>query len=822
MRAIGQHIPDPTVEPAPQQDPHPLTGRQMDSTLTSDAGVPANRAGKEPGRSDWKHWKIMNGNEQKDIRKAAFVGDYLPRKCGIATFTSDLLGAIAAEPHNQCFAVPVNDIEGGYEYPEVVRFEIEEQDLASYERAADFLNISNVEIVSVQHEFGIYGGPAGAHLLALLRELRMPVVTTLHTVLREPNADQRRVMEELITRSARLVVMTARGRQILQEVYEAPVEKIDVIPHGIPDGPFADSNFNKDQFGVEGKIVLLTFGLLSPNKGIEHVLNALPAILAEHPNVVYIVLGATHPNELREQGEAYRLGLERLAKKNKVQKNVIFYNRFVDLEELKEFLGAADIYVTPYLNEAQITSGTLAYAFGSGKAVVSTPYWHAAELLAEGRGTLVPFGDAKAIAREVTGLLKDETRRHAIRKNAYKLGREMTWSNVAKLYLKSFEQARLAGTGLSRKAFATKTLDEQARELPELKLDHLSRMTDSTGLFQHAIFNVPNFAEGYCTDDVARGFVLTVLLDELEEEPTRVRGLATTYLAFLNYAFDGKTRRFHNHLGFHRGWQDETGSEDCHGRALWALGLGVGRSRHRGFQVLAGKLFAEALPVVAEFTSPRAWAFAMMGIHAYLGRLSGDRQVTQLREALTTRLMTLFDKVAQPDWPWFEEVVSYDNAKLSHALILGGQAAGQAPALERGLQSLRWLVEIQTSEHGHLRPIGSNGFFRRGGKRADFDQQPIEAHAMVSACLAAHGATGDGWWYEQAQRAFDWFLGWNDLGLELYSPGTGACRDALHVDRVNENSGAESTLAFLLSLAEMRLMQSTITIFKQPVRAAAR
>ncbi len=309
----------------------------------------------------------MNGNEQKEIRRVAFVGDYLPRKCGIATFTSDLLEALAAEPQTQCFAVPVNDIEGGYEYPEVVRFEIEEQELSSYKRAADFLNISNVEIVSVQHEFGIYGGPAGGHLLALLAELRMPVVTTLHTVLLEPNADQRRVMQELIARSARLVVMSARGRQILQEVYQAPVEKIDLIPHGIPDTAFVDPNYHKDQFGVEGKTVLLTFGLLSPNKGIEHVLNALPGVVAEHPNVVYIVLGATHPNELREQGEAYRLGLERLAKKNKVQKNVIFYNRFVELEELKEFLGAADIYITPYLNEAQITSGTLAYAFGSGE-----------------------------------------------------------------------------------------------------------------------------------------------------------------------------------------------------------------------------------------------------------------------------------------------------------------------------------------------------------------------------------------------------------------------------------------------------------------------
>ena len=463
-----------------------------------------------------------------EIRKIAFLGNYLPRKCGIATFTSDVLSAVAAEhPKCECFAVPVNDLKDGYEYPDVVRFEIEEQDLSSYQRAADFLNISNADIVCVQHEFGIYGGPAGSHVLALLRELKMPVVTTLHTVLRDPNDDQRRVMQELIARSTRLVIMSERGRQMLQDIYHAPPAKIDLIPHGIPDIPFVDPNYYKDQFGVEGRVVLLTFGLLSPNKGIEYVLNALPAILAEFPEVVYICLGATHPNEVREQGEAYRLGLERLAKKNKVGKNVIFYNRFVELEELKEFIGAADIYITPYLNEAQITSGALAYAFGAGKAVVSTPYWHAAELLAEDRGVLVPFGDANAIAREVIGLLRDEMRRTAMRKHAYKLGREMIWSNTARLYQKSFELARLGGAVLSRKSFATKTLDQAPRALPALKLDHLARMTDSTGLFQHAIFTVPNFSEGYCTDDNARAFMLAVLLDELDEEPERARTLAT-------------------------------------------------------------------------------------------------------------------------------------------------------------------------------------------------------------------------------------------------------------------------------------------------------
>ena len=760
--------------------------------------------------------------ETSKVRKIAFIGDHLPRKCGIATFTADLLASIAAAyPRSQCFCVSVNDIKGGYEYPEVVRFEIEEQDLSSYLRAADFLNISNVDAVCLQHEFGIYGGPAGGHILAFLRELRMPVVTTLHTVLREPRADQKRVMRELISLSTRVVVMADKGRRMLEEIYHAPPAKIDVIAHGIPDVAFVDPTYFKDEFGVEGKTVLLTFGLLSPNKGIEYVLNAMPEILAEFPDVAYIVLGATHPNLIREHGEAYRLSLELLAKKLKVEKNVIFYNQFVDIDTLKDFIGAADLYITPYLNEAQITSGTLAYAFGAGKAVVSTPYWHAAELLADDRGVIVPFADSPAIAREVIGLLKDDTRRHAIRKNAYRVGREMIWSNVAQLYMNSFEMSRLGGAAHSRKSLITKTLDQRPRELPEVKLDHLARMTDSTGVFQHAIFNVPNFSEGYCTDDNTRAFILAVMLGELGEQPAGIQELATTCSAFLNHAFDPATQRFHNHMSFDRRWLDEHGSEDCHGRALWALGVGVGRSPHRGFQMMAGQLFARALPAFTNFTSPRAWAFGLIGIHEYLRRLGGDSLVNQTREMLAAKLIGLFDHSAKPGWCWFEEELSYDNAKLAHALILSGRATGQADVLEKGLRALRWLTELQVSEKGHFRPIGSNGFYRRGGPRANFDQQPIEAHATVSACLEAYRATSDTWWYEQAQRAFDWFIGWNDLGQELYLPETGGCGDGLHVDRVNWNQGAESTLAFLLSLVEMRLTQDMVTAFNAPIAIEA-
>lgn len=755
--------------------------------------------------------------KQSDTRKIAFLGDYLPRKCGIATFTADLRCAVAAEiPAMQCPVVPVNDIAEGYDYPAEVRFEISEQDLPSYLRAADFLNITDVDVVCVQHEFGIFGGPAGSHLLALLREVRMPVVTTLHTILREPNPEQKRVMRELIRLTTRLVVMTERGRSILLDVYQAPAAKIDLIAHGIPDMAFADPNFFKDEFDVVGKQVLLTFGLLSPNKGIEYALRALPEIIQEFPNVVYIVLGQTHPNLLRSEGEAYRLSLERLAKDLGVQKNVVFFNRFVELDELMRFIGAADIYLTPYLTETQITSGTLAYAFGAGNAVVSTPYWHAAELLSADRGKLVPFRDPAAISKAIRELLHDEPLRHSMRKNAYRLGREMIWSHVAKLYLQSFEQARHDHSFVGSKTSPIKTLDEQPGQLPELKLDHLFRMSDATGIFQHASFTVPNFAEGYCTDDNARALVLALMLQQLGHDAPAIHAQATTYAAFLNHAFDRSTRRFHNFMSFDRRWLDEVGSEDCQGHSLWALGLCVRQAGHDSFQNLAAELFEQALPVAAEFTSPRAWAFTLIGIDEYLRRLSGDRRAHQFRDSLTAKLTQRYADAATEEWQWFEEVVSYANARLSHAMILSGHSLKNESMLQLGLSTLRWLIKLQTSEAGSFKPIGSNGFYPRGGTRAVFDQQPIEAQVTVSACIVAYNATGDMFWVAEARRAFEWFLGRNDLGLPLYDPSTGGCRDGLHMDRLSQNQGAESTLAFLISLAEMQTLHNTITSFKEP------
>jgi glycosyltransferase involved in cell wall biosynthesis len=744
-----------------------------------------------------------------EIHKIAFVGDYLPRKCGIATFTHDLQLAVADQYKSvECIVVPVDDIEGGYDYPPEVRFEIQEQELASYRRTADFLNFANVDVVCLQHEFGIYGGAAGGHVLTLMRDLRVPIVSTLHTVLESPNEDQRRVMQRLCELSARVVVMSERSKRFLADIYGVAAQKIDLIPHGIPDTPFGDPNFFKDQFDVEGKFVALTFGLLSPNKGIEHVLRAMPQVIEQAPDFVYIVLGATHPNLVREEGETYRLSLERLALKLGVQKHVIFYNRFVELRELTEFIGAADLYITPYMNPAQAVSGTLAYSFGCGKAVISTPYWHAEELLAEDRGILVPFGDSDAIARAVIELLQDEPRRHAMRKRAYLMGREMIWSHVAHLYMESFKRARHSRPPALTKTKAVRTLDEEPPQLPELQFEHLLQMTDSTGVLQHASYTVPNFHEGYCLDDNARALVLAVLLEELGVDSVEVQRAATAYAAFMNYAYDPSSGKFRNFLGFNRNWLEEAGSDDSVGRAAWAIGACIGRTRRRAFHSWAAQLFEPAVNAVVETPSPRAWAFALIGIHEYFRRMSGDRLMNQHRDTLTSRLIELYQRNATENWPWFEPNVSYDNAKLPHALILSGRWTSNEQATEIGLRTLRWLADVQRAPAGHFRPIGSEGFYTQGQAPAQFDQQPLEAQSMVSASIEAYRATNDKFWMEQARLAFEWYTGRNDLGIPVCDPSTGACCDGLHADRANQNQGAESTLAYLLALAEMQLVES--------------
>jgi glycosyltransferase involved in cell wall biosynthesis len=750
--------------------------------------------------------------------RIAVIGNYLPRQCGIATFTTDLCDAIGAKyAAVQLMAVPVNDPGSHYNYPPRVRFELIEGDPSSYEDAADFLNFSNVDLVCLQHEYGIFGGSAGSHILRLLRRLKMPVVTTLHTALRDPDLNQRIVMDEIAALSDRLIVMSEHSSRLLQEVFDVAEEKIDVVPHGVPDLPFGDPNYYKDFSGTEGREVLLTFGLLSPNKGIERVIEALPHIVAEHPEAVYVVVGATHPHIRRREGDQYRLQLQALARKLGVERNVIFHNRFVTPEEMAQFVGSADIYITPYRHEAQAVSGTLAYAVGAGKAIISTPYWHAAELLADGRGVLVPFEDSNAIATAAIKLLANEKARHAMRKRAYLYGRDTVWNRAAESYMRTFVRARSDRMLTPRIAFSDLNSERTLDSLPALTLCHLHRMTDHTGLLQHAVFSVPNYEEGYATDDNARALIVAVLMEQLGMTAlSESANLASRYLAFLWHAFNRVTGRFRNFLSYERQWLESEGSEDSHGRALWGLGTVLGRSKSADLRGAAGRLFESAIPAILKFRSPRAVAFSALGLQEYLTGFPGDRAALQMMDKLSHSLLGIYTSNHSIGWHWFEDVLTYSNARLPQALIACAVRTSDKVMLTTGLESLDWLVSMQRCEtKGHFVPIGSQGFHRKGGEKARFDQQPVEAGATVSACLQAFRATADERWLKEAWSAFNWFLGNNDLQIVLYDSSTGGCRDGLHPDRANENQGAESTLSFLMALLEMRLNDNSELPFRK-------
>ncbi len=746
----------------------------------------------------------------------AFVSDYFPRRCGIATFTHDLADAIAGQITDQgdLFVVAMNDVPEGYPYPERVRFEVRQNAQADYRLAADFLNISQVSAVCLQHEYGLFGGPAGSNILALLSRVRRPIVSTLHTVLKDPDSDQLRVLEQLGQLSDRMVVLSETAVGILKDVYSIPAEKIAMIPHGIPEVPFVDPNFFKDQFGVEGKKVILTFGLLSPGKGIEYGIEALPKIVAKHPDVVYVVLGATHPHVKRDNGEVYRNSLIRRAQELGVADNVKFVNRFVELEELCEYLGAADIYLTPYLNEVQIVSGTLAYALGAGKATVSTPYWYAQEMLADGRGRLVDFRDGDAIATEVIDLLDNETERHAIRKRAYTFTRSMVWSQVAQDYLDVFEQARQ--NWVARRLVTTTPADsarpyDLGEDLPEVDLRHLRSLTDDTGLFQHAIYSTANRSHGYCTDDNARALLATAMYWQQTTDDT-VLPLMQTYLAFLTHALNEENGRFRNFMDYSRNWMEDAGSEDSHGRAMWGLGVAAALSPAEPTVALATRLFKDSLPVTETFTSPRAWAFVIIGIHAYLRRFGGDSDARRTRAELAERLANLFTQNMSHEWPWCEDILAYANAKLPHALLMAGKWLNRNDWIDLGKRSLQWLLDVQTTEDGMLSIVGTDGWMHRDGRRAQYDQQAIDVHALLDACVEAYHVTREEHWIGQAQKVFNWFLGANDLRTPVCEFATGGCHDGLHADRVNANQGAESTLAWLMSLLLMHDLQMERTL----------
>ena len=742
------------------------------------------------------------------LNNVCLIGNSLPRRCGIATFTSDLSDALsAATPDVNVHTVAMNDQPEGYRYPNRVWFEINQHRLGEYKLAADFLNMGGVDVVSLQHEFGIFGGEAGTHLYDLLRRLRMPVVATLHTVLKDPEPKYRQGMAELAEHCDRFVVMADRAHEFLTDIYGIDKSRIQLIHHGIPDVPFVDPAFFKDQFGVEGKKVILTFGLLGPSKGLENMIEALPAIVKKHPDVVYIVLGATHPGVLADSGEEYRLGLQRRAKELGVDKHIEWFNKFVEQEELVEFLGAADVYVTPYENEAQITSGTLAYALGTGKATVATPYWYAQEMLADGRGKLVPFKDTPAMAEAIIDLFDHEVGRHAIRKKAYQYTRAMRWSEIAEQYLDLFAAVR-EERNRNPKPLPTRQARSKTPELQEIKLDHLRVLTDDCGIISFAKSTIPHRASGYTTANNARALIaVLVAQDHLKAAPDEARQLdvfAGRYLAFLEHAYDDKAGRFRRNMSFDRRWADDAPSEDTHGQAIRALGEAVARSHVRGHMTLAASLFHRALPACESFEHVHGWAYSLIGIHAYLRRFSGDSSARRVREDLANRLHDAFKANAGSDWPWPLERVTYTASRLPHALLLAGRWMFNNEMIQEALKSLEWLHSFQyQGADGQFAPIGTEGWYPRGGAKARFNQLPAEASAAIDANLEAYRVTNDRKWLDRAYKCLNWFMGENDLHQPLYDHTTGGCCDMLRPQGVDENQGAEATVSWLLSLLSL-------------------
>jgi len=735
----------------------------------------------------------------------AFIATYPPRECGIGTFTNDLvqnltrLSEIGAAREDHLQVIAMNDVADGYDFPSEVNFVIRERYKSDYREAAEFLNLSAVDVVSLQHEYGIFGGDDGSHIVYLLNNLRKPVVTTLHTVLDKPSSGKKETLEAIISMSTLVIVLANKAIEILTHVYNVPEEKIVMIPHGAPDVPFLDTSYYKDNFQAEDRRVLLTFGLLNPNKGIEFMIDALPPIVKDFPDVLYIVLGATHPNVKRGHGEKYRISLERRVNELGLANNVVFHNRFVSLERLIQFLVATDIYITPYLSREQISSGTLAYALTCGKAIISTPYCYAEELLADDRGILVPFKNSEALTEKIQELLVNESKRNRLRKNAYQFGRQMIWREVANRYDGAFEQAV---TEYGRKKIAAqirrKVISTPA--LPEIKLHHMELLTDDTGIMQHTVYRTPNRFEGYTTDDNARALMVTVMHFDMFHED-HVMDLLHTYLAFLNHSLHPKSQRFRNLMSYSRNWLDEYGSEDSHGRVLWSLGYTIWTSPSDAVLSLSNQLFKEGLKASLRFSSPRAWAYSILGCLFYLSRFGGDTEAKNIVVELGERLSKMYVANRDKDWLWFEDIVTYANARMSEALIAAGKYLNEENMIEQGLESLDWLIRIQTATGGgHLSLIGNSGWYRKGGKKSQYDQQPVEVFSIMEACTQAYEAMGDERWRKEIDKAFSWFLDNNDINECLYDFRTGGCYDGLQRGGVNLNQGAESTLTWLAAL----------------------
>ena len=738
--------------------------------------------------------------------RIALIGNYLPRQCGLATFTTDTHQALARTyPDLAVDVYAMDDHPGRYEYPAAVTHAIPQDDRDGYLDAARRIAASGAQAVWVQHEYGIFGGPAGSYLLALLDRLTIPAIATLHTVLEKPSAEERLVMEALLRRCSKVIVMAERGREILQRVYGAQPGAIAVIPHGVPDREMVDPDAMKPRFGFQDHETILTFGLLAPNKGIETMIAALPAIVAERPRALYTILGATHPNLIAHEGEAYRDRLKAQAAELGVADHVRFVDGFIGHEELLDYLQAADVYVTPYTNPAQITSGTLSYAVGLGKAVVSTPYVHATEILGEGHGALVDFGNAAGFAREITHLLASRRDRMALMARAYARGRTMIWERTVEAAMSEID---------SIIARAPRRLSmERAPTVLPVDLAAVERMSDATGMLQHSIYSVPDRRHGYCIDDNARALILLNAAEGIDET-TRDKW-TTIYASFVQYAWNEDARRFRNFMRFDRSWCEDVGSEDSNGRALWALGRTARDGRTLKLRDWAVALFDRTAPIAFDLQAPRARAFAMLGAAAMLGAHPGHAASKRILAEFGEELLALAGENRRPEWRWFEIVLAYDNCRLPEALVRAGVALGRDDFVRCGLDTLDWIIVQQTSPEGRFRAVGTESFGRAYEPPLPFDQQPLEAQATIDACCAAFDATGEQRWMAEAMRAYGWYLGANDLDLPLASTADGGCFDGLQPNGLNRNQGAESILALQLASCAISGLSNRLQMGKE-------
>lgn len=738
-------------------------------------------------------------------RRIFLLGNFPPRRCGIATFTHDVYVALReAYPDVPVDVIAMVDTGERYAFPAEVSATLDQDDAAAYRALGRRISETPGAVLCIQHEYGIFGGAAGDFLLDLLAEVDAPVVTTLHTVLTHPNDDQRRVLDALVARSSKLIVMAQKGVDILTTTYDVPEAKICLIPHGAPDFPMAATEAFKPRFGLQGKEVLFTFGLLSPNKGLEVMIRAMPAIVAARPRAHYLVLGSTHPHLVAREGEAYRDGLKALAEELGVGGHVSFADTYADNDTLLAYLAAADVYVTPYLNEAQITSGTLAYAVALGKPVISTPYWHAQELLAEGRGLLTPFGDSAALAEAAIALLSDDGLRDGIRAKAYAEGRTMLWSRLAERYMTVLTTAK---SPPRERVVNLRT--PTRRDIPQVSLQGIQRISDDTGIAQHARFGVPDRDHGYCLDDNARGLLLTgALAAEGVTDPALER-LAWIYASFVQHAWTDGAATFRNFMGFNRQWLEAKGSDDSIGRGFQAVAATAETGMRRELRVWAADMADRILPHAAKLPYLRSKAFVVLGACAMMRAHPGHANAREVAIELSDEIERALSANYADDWRWFEDTLAYDNARLCEALLVAGRQLDRPRLTQAGLVSLEWLCEVQTGRNGGFRPVGSESFGRVRAAPKPFDQQPLEAAATIDACAAAYACNRDPRWAAEARRAYDWYLGDNDLGLRVAQPETGLCYDGITPRGVNLNQGAESVLSFQWATCAMhRLLRA--------------